>query len=134
MSDQAVIRHDIGKHGVLELRTVSGTIRIQGTDSSEAVVIVKGEDRALRELNVERGDGRLLVQPQRIDSGLFRRSNVDIDFVVDVPRDARIDIKGVSTDITGQYLAGEQDYKLVSGDIRLQYVSGRMTVQTVSTR
>jgi hypothetical protein len=52
--------------------------------------------------------------------------------VVDVPRDARIDIKGVSTDITGQYLAGEQDYKLVSGDIRLQYVSGRMTVQTVS--
>ena len=132
MSDQAVIRHDIGKHGVLELRTVSGTIRIQGTDSGEAVVIVKGEDRALRELNVERGDGRLLVQPQRIDSGLFRRSNVDVDFVVDVPRDARIDIKGVSTDITGQYLAGEQDYKLVSGDIRLQYVSGRMTVQTVS--
>ena len=63
MSDQAVIRHDIGQHGVLELRTVSGTIRIQGTDSSEAVVIVKGEDRALRELNVERGDGRLLVQP-----------------------------------------------------------------------
>ena len=116
MSDQAVIRHDIGQHGVLELRTVSGTIRIQGTDSSEAVVIVKGEDRALRELNVERGDGRLLVQPQRIDSGLFRRSNVDVDFVVlDVPRDARIDIKGVSTDITGQYLGGEQDYKLVSG-------------------
>ena len=30
MSDQTVIRHDIGQHGVLELRTVSGSIRLAG--------------------------------------------------------------------------------------------------------
>ena len=49
-----------------------------------------------------------------------------------MPRDARVDIKAVSGDITGQYLAGEQDYKTVSGDVRLQYVGGRMTAQSVS--
>src|SRR6188474_2006702 len=107
MSDQAVIRHDIGQHGVLELRTVSGNIRIQGTDGTEAVVVARGNERALRDLSVERGQGRLLVQPQRVDTGLFKRSNVEVDFDLSLPREARIDIKAVSADISGQYLAGE---------------------------
>ena len=132
MSDQTVIRHDIGQHGVLELRTISGSVRLQGTDGTEAVVIARGEERALRELSVERGEGRLLVQPQRLDGGFFKRSGFDVDFQVSVPRDARVDIKAVSGDITGQYLDGEQDYKTVSGDVRLQYVGGRMTAQSVS--
>lgn len=132
MSDQTVIRHDIGQHGVLELRTVSGSIRIQGTDGTEAVVIARADERTLRDLSVERGEGRLLVHPQRVDGGLFKRSNAEIDFQVSLPRDARVDIKGINSDITGQYLAGEQDYKTVSGDLRLQYVGGRMSAQTVS--
>src|SRR6188508_647963 len=107
MSDQAVIRHDIGQHGVLELRTVSGDVRIQGTDGTEAVVIARGDERALRDLSVERGEGHLLVQPQRVDAGLFKRSHVEVDFDVSLPRDARVDIKAVSADISGQYTTGE---------------------------
>jgi hypothetical protein len=132
MSDQTVIRHDIGEHGVLELRTVSGSVRIQGTDGTEAVVVARGDERALRDLSVVRGEGRLLVHPERVDAGLFKRSNVELDFQVSLPRDARVDIKAVSADITGQYLTGEQDYRTVSGDLRLHHVGGRMTAQAVS--
>jgi hypothetical protein len=132
MSDQTVIRHDIGQNGVLELRTVSGTIRLSGDNGDEAVVTVRGDENALRDMAVEREPGRLLVQPMRVDSGWFKRSNMDFDFDIVVPRNARVDIKAVSADIIGSSLAGEQTYKTVSGDVHLAGGSGRISVQSVS--
>jgi Putative adhesin len=132
MSNQTEIRHDIGAQGTLELRTVSGSIRLAGTDGSEAVVTVHGDENALRELAIERGPGRLLVQPQRVDFGFLRRGHVDFDFDVTLPRNARVDVKAVSADITARNLGGEQEYKTVSGELRLSNVAGRVTIQTVS--
>ena len=132
MSDQTVIRHDIGPHGVLELRTVSGTIRLSATDGEDAVVTVRGDKDALRDLAVEREPGRLLVQPIKIDAGWFKRSNVEFDFDVVVPRSARVDIKAVSADVIASGLMGEQTFKTVSGDVHLAGGGGRISVQSVS--
>jgi hypothetical protein len=132
MSDQTVIRHDIGQHGVLELRTVSGTIRLSGTDGEAAAVTVRGNSDALRDLAVEREPGRLLVQPMKVDAGWFKRSNVEFDFDVVVPRGARVDIKAVSADVLASGLIGEQTFKTVSGDVHLAGGAGRISVQSVS--
>ena len=132
MSDQAVIRHDIGQHGVLELRAVSGSIRLSGDDGDDAVVTVRGDTNALRDLAVEREPGRLFVQPQRADAGWFKRSNVSFDFEIVMPRTARLDIKAVSADVVASGLSGEQTYKTVSGDVHLAGGGGRVSVQSVS--
>src|SRR6478672_2687541 len=132
MSDQAVIRHDIGQHGVLELRAVSGSIRLSGDDGDDAVVTVRGDTNALRDLAVEREPGRLFVQPQRVDAGWFKRSNVSFDFEIVMPRTARLDIKAVSADVIASGLSGEQTYKTVSGDVHLAGGGGRVSVQSVS--
>jgi putative adhesin len=132
MTDQTVIRHDIGQHGELELRTVSGSIRLAGDDGNDVVVTVRGDSNALRDLAVERAAGRLLVQPQRVDAGWFKRTNVSFEFDVVVPRGARVDIKAVSADVIASGLAGEQAYKTVSGDVHLSGGGGRIAVQSVS--
>jgi DUF4097 and DUF4098 domain-containing protein YvlB len=132
MGEQTEIRHAIGRDGTLELRTVSGRVRLNGGDGEEAVVTARADSSVLRELAVDRGHGRLMVQPDRLGVGLLRRQSFGIDFDVSLPRGARVDIKGVSADVSARDLTGEQEYKTVSGDLHLANTGGRLTLQTVS--
>lgn len=137
MTDQRVVevRHAIGNNGSLDLRNVSGRLRLAGTDDPEAIVLVRSERGDAPQLNVERGDGSLLVEPKRDRGGpfglVFDRSG-GLDFDVRLPRGARLDVKTVNADIDGHDLAGEQHYKTVSADLRLTGVSGRISFMTVS--
>lgn len=133
MSDHAEIRHDIGAAGTLVLRTVSGSVRVTGVDGNDVVVTARsGEDSELRKLNVERGANRLVVEPPRMGFAVLRRSDVSIDFDVELPHSARLELTAVNADITVRGLDGEQTYRTVSGDLRLDGVGGRVTIQTVS--
>lgn len=132
MSNQTEIRHTIGASGTFVLRTVSGKVSLAATDGDEAIVLARSSGSDVPELIVDRGPGRLLVEPPRIGVSILRRHDVEIDFAVTLPRGARVDIKSVSADVSGGGLTGEQDYKTVSGDLRLSNGGGRVTVQTVS--
>jgi hypothetical protein len=133
MSDQMEIRHDIGADGTLALRSLSGSVKLTGSDGSEAVVIARATGGGrLPELIVERGPHRLLVEPPRVGLSILRGNDVEIDFDITLPRGARIDLKSVSADVTGSDLVGEQNYKSVSGHLYLNSPAGRLTVQTVS--
>lgn len=127
------IRHPIGARGELKLRNVSGRMRLVGGDGDEAVVRVTATEGAPR-INVERGEGSLVVQPEIVTIGLRRDrgSDASLDFEVELPRAARLDVKTVSADVDARDLAGEQAYKTVSGDVRLAAVSGRLSARTVS--
>jgi hypothetical protein len=114
---------------------VSGRIRLTATDGDEAVVRVRSESGKEIRLNVERSEGSLLVEPERQGSGFFKLNisfGDGLEFDVDVPRGARLDVKAVSADIDVTGLGGEQSYKTVSGDIRLARVGGRLSAMTVS--
>jgi hypothetical protein len=129
------VRHPIGGDGSLDLRNVSGRVRLAGTDGDEAIVLVRSERGDAPQLNVERGNGSLLVEPKRDRGGLFGLTfdrSGGLDFDVRLPRGARLDVKTVSADIDGHDLAGEQHYKTVSADLRLTGTAGRISFVTVS--
>lgn len=128
------IRHAIGSGGSLALRNVSGRMRLLATDGDEAVVRVTAHDGSVPNLNVERGESSLLVEPERSGLGFNVQigSRHQLDFDVELPRGARVDVKTVSADVVAEGLAGEQRFKAVSGDIRLDRSAGRVSAMTVS--
>lgn len=129
------IRHVIGAAGNLSIRNVAGRVRLTATDGEEVVVRSTGGRAGEPELNIERTEGGLLVEPRRDGKrlfGLVPDLNDTIDFDVVVPRGARLDIKTVSADIDASGLVGDQGYKTVSADVRLRDVGGRVSVMSVS--
>jgi hypothetical protein len=132
MSRQTEIRHTLGAEGTYVLRSVSGGVRLAGDESDEVVVLARSNHGDLPDLNVERGPGRLLVEPPRIGFSLLKGPEVDIEFDVTLPRSARIDLKSVSAVITVSGMNGEQDYKTVSGDLYFSGTNGRVSVLSVS--
>ncbi|MDP8903915.1 MAG: DUF4097 family beta strand repeat-containing protein [Chloroflexota bacterium] len=136
MTEQTTeVRHRIGRNGRVVLRSVAGSIRVRGTDTDEAVVVARSE-RGTPPLNVERAEGSLLVEPPRAGLSILGRSagfrEIDIDFDVELPRHARLDLSTVSAELTVEGVFGEQSYKTVSGDVRLADVGGRVSARAVS--
>jgi hypothetical protein len=130
------IRHQIGTGGTFVLRTVAGTVRIRGTDADEATVAARDESGRMPELVVRRSAESLQVEPERQGRTFFGAhigiGVPDIDFEVEVPRGARVEIQSVSADVSGTGLVGEQTYKLVSGDLELIEGGGRIDAKSVS--
>jgi hypothetical protein len=125
------IEHRIGATGSLTLRGVSGDVKLTGTDGEEVSIVAHLQHGA--RLNVQKSDGGLLVeQVQRgmLLGGMFERESVD--FEVELPRRARLDVKTVSGDVQGRDLLGDQAVRTVSGDLSLGKVAGRVEVTAVS--
>jgi hypothetical protein len=135
MAEQSAqeIRHQIGSNGSLDLRNVSGRVRLAGTEGDEVIVICRSERGGEPRIHVERGRGSLLVEPERGRTGFLGFSlDRGIEFDVQLPRAARLDVKTVSADIDAHGLVGEQSYKTVSADLRLTGGSGRISFISVS--
>jgi len=131
------IRHHIGRGGSFSLRTVSGTVRLRGTDGDE--VVVRAGTSASDEapgLTVRRYEGGLHVEPERRDTSFIGATigigQPEIEFEVDVPASARVEINSVSAEVNGSALHGDQSYKLVSGALLLDDVGGRLEAKSVS--
>src|SRR5688500_13732808 len=130
------IRHTIGTQGTLVLHDVSGSIRLRGTDTDEARVVARpSSGHRLPPLDVRKSDGALHIEPEQrglnILGGSFSRSS-GIDFEVELPRAARVEINTVSADVDAAGLTGDQRYRTVSGDLELDRTGGRISLTTVS--
>ena len=132
--DPAEVRHRIGPSGTFSLHGVSGDVEIRGADSDEARVIASSDGHGDMPLEVRRTEGGLHIAVQQKGFDIFGRgrSSMGIDFKVELPRAARIEINGVSSDVKASGLAGEQSYRSVSGDIAINGHGGRIAVTTVS--
>jgi hypothetical protein len=135
MPSPATIRHTIGATGTFSLNNVSGDIRIRGADTDEVVVIARwehgGKDRPLP-LSVRTADGSLHVDTDDRSGWFSFRHHGAIEFEISAPRNARIDVSAVSSDIESHQMAGDQSYKTVSGDLVIDGASGRVSATTVS--
>jgi hypothetical protein len=141
MNDQttATIRHTIGASGSFVLRTVAGSVHIEGTDGEEAVVTATSGDghSGAPSLSVQRSPNGLRIEPERRTGGILggslgRVGVPSVDFHVLLPRSARVEVNAVSADVSGRELHGDQSYREVSGDLSLEDVSGRISVTSVS--
>jgi hypothetical protein len=132
----AQIRHQIGATGSLTLSNVSGSVRVRGTDAEDVTVIARDSSGDTPQLVVRRSEGALLVEPERNSRGLlggsFGFGPRSVEFEVEAPRGARVEISTVSADVDAEGLAGEQHYKTVSGDLELAGAAGRLSIVTVS--
>ena len=136
-SDPAEIRHTIGAQGTLSLQTISGSVELRATDSDEVVVRAVSENGRGEDLPivVRRTDGGLHIEAEKRTFemfGSFFRGHSGIDFSIEVPRAAQVEIKTVSADVSARSLAGDQIYKTVSGDVSVDADGGRLRLTTVS--
>ncbi len=132
--DPAEIRHAIGPSGTFSLHGVSGDVEINGADTDEARVIASAKGHGDLPLVVRRSEAGLHIEVEQKGFEIFGRgrSNASIDFIVELPRLARVEIKGVSSDVKARGLGGDQSYSSVSGDIAIHGGGGRISLTTVS--
>ena len=135
------LRHTIGAGGTFGLRTVSGSVSVRGTDTDEAVVVARLSNGGRRHgpppLSVRRSENALHVEPEQKGAALFgasfgQRGVPSIDFEIELPKGARVEINTVSADVTAHGLAGDQSYRVVSGDLELENIEGRVALVSVS--
>jgi hypothetical protein len=140
----SVITHTVGAKGTLVLRTVRGSVRVRGTDTTEVRVEARypgssdptADEQALR---VTRTDDVLQVEVDDTDSRrisqlarLFGDGRPRVDFDVTMPRTASLRVSGVSADMDVVGLDGAHEIKTVSGDIRMTDLSGSLSLNSVS--
>lgn len=132
--DPAEIRHAIGATGSFSLHNVSGDVDIRANDTEEVRVLASssGGHQDVLPLVVQRSHGGLHIELEHGRGLLGSRNPRSVDFEVSVPRDARVAINGVSSDIDARGLGGEQSYRTVSGDLAITGHGGRMSLTTVS--
>ncbi len=146
------IDHEIGPTGELRLRTIDGHVHIRGTDGTAAHVVaiyhVRASDEAAAEraidgaeVRVEKTTGRLEIDtrerwwsPFDVLGQLLSGSRVRIDFDVEVPRGASVNVDGVSADVSAAGLRGRQRFKTVSGDTTTVDCAGLVDADSVSGR
>ncbi len=136
-SSPAEIRHTIGAGGHLTIQAIAGSVTLRGTDSDEAVVVVRSESGGGElPLTVQRSDGGLHIEVAKhglVGFGAwFGRDDGSLEFEAVLPRGARVDLKTVSSDIGTKLLTGDQSYKTVSGDVEIDQAGGRIQAATVS--
>jgi hypothetical protein len=130
------IQHAIGAQGTLVLHDVAGSIRLRGTDTDEVHVVAQPSsgDR-MPQLVVRKSEGALHIEPEERVLNLLGASfsrKAAIDFEVELPRAARVEINTVSADVDAAGLTGDQRYRTVSGDLELERTGGRISLTTVS--
>ncbi|CAN5749476.1 hypothetical protein BH24CHL6_BH24CHL6_10960 [soil metagenome] len=132
----APVRHRIGRDGSFALRTLSGSVRLHGTDGDEVILKAASEHGEPPALVVRRFAGGMHVEPERRGKSClgatFGVDLPDVHFDVELPRGTRVEINSVSADISGSELDGDQSYKLVSGDLELTGIGGRLDAKSVS--
>src|ERR1035437_987346 len=142
------LTHRIGKSGWVSVKTLTGTLRIRGTESDEACLVVtcriRAADHAAAEraletgrVIVDRGPGSLEVETpeRRLATGLawlFSGARVRASISLDVPWGTKIKYETMSGSIEAIALVGDQRYRTVSGDIRLWSLGGLVDAGSIS--
>jgi hypothetical protein len=134
----AQFNHTIGPSGTFSLHTTTGSIEIHGRDTDTVRVTARASHGSPETLPlvVRRSEGGLHIQVAQKGFEIFGLrgawSSRGIDFKVEVPHGARLDVNAVSSDIEVEGVDGDQTYKSVSGDVEVACHGGRVSLTTVS--
>jgi hypothetical protein len=139
------IEHRIGATGRLAIRVTSSDTRLRAVEGDTARVrgtyqigaaSEADADRIYQELQlrVTAGDGSLDVEEPRSLSRLVGGEGQPmLELDVELPPGAELRFEGVSADVQGNGLKGQQRYQTVSGDLLLQEAGGSLRIEGVSS-
>lgn len=135
------IVHRIGPTGLVALEIMDGSVRVRGTEGEEARVSVHGATGDVDEdfsdlVKVRRDEDELHVDVRATTlpgrSGFSRRGQTSMDVDIEMPREGRLAVSGVSADVRVSGVQGHQSHRTVSGALDARDVEGEFTVQGVS--
>lgn len=134
-----------GKPGVLHLKLVGGSIRVEGTSGKDVVIEVANRTSGSRrdaEEQAPNGMRRLSkvngldVTAQEKDNHVYLKTQSwqnPVDFVIKVPRQFSLQLATVNDgNISVQNVTGELEISNVNGSIRLEDVAGSAVLNTVN--
>jgi hypothetical protein len=138
-------RHDIGRGGAVTVTVEAGDVRIHGTDGTEARVVAPADGagietearpgcftvRTLRSVGKER-TGFVGIQIGRRGFGFPLSFGVSGTIEIEVPRDARVDVRAAAGDIAVRDVRGGTTVKTASGDVSIKRAGGRVAVDVAS--
>ena len=130
--------HPLAANGRLVLKNEIGDIRIHATDRSDVHITAirrahntseaEGPSRVRElEVRVERSAGEVRVtgsRPRHTLSGLFSASNLELDFEVELPRNARIEVENNIGDIRIDGTSADVNVRENIGDVNVDFSTG----------
>ena len=125
------LTEDVSPDGFVSINVVRGEVRVEGWDRNE--VQVRGTlDQETKQFifDVSGSETRIEVRIPR-SHGHWGGDGAS-DLTIRLPKSSRVDIAGVSTDVTASDLESEVEIGVVSGDIRLEGGRARIELQSVS--
>jgi hypothetical protein len=126
------LEHQIGPRGRFALRVASGEVSVHGVEGDRVRVGVDDAGAFASEFTVEARDGSLEIrQREKLGFNPFARGK-SVDFEVEVPHGASVQIDTASGDVEALDLDGEKRFRTASGEIGLHRLAGPVDVETVS--
>jgi len=122
---------DVRADGFVHINVVRGEVNVIGWEKNQ--VEVRGElDEQVEEFifEVNGNETRIEVRIPRTRSMRYYRDETDL--TIRVPRNSRLGVTGVSTDVEITDVNGSVEVGVVSGDVSLDGGSDRIVLQTVS--
>jgi hypothetical protein len=131
---------DVGTAPLVKVSNVAGSIRVEAIQARGVGVTAEpsgGSEEEQARWNVEVRGSQSQVTVRvccgRCGSdGKSCHDRVGFDLTLKVPEDARLELEGVSTNVSVGGVLGAQRITTVSGDVDVEGSAGRVTLSTVS--
>ncbi len=114
--------------GSVEISVIRGSVSIRGWDQSNIQVEGTLDDNA-EKLIFERVDSRVTLEVKVATGGYDGKGS---QLIVHVPLASRLEIHGISTDVSITGTGGLIDIQTVSGDLRLKNLDGSVETESIS--
>ncbi|HMV50079.1 MAG TPA: DUF4097 family beta strand repeat-containing protein [Blastocatellia bacterium] len=127
--------YNLGNDGSINIRNISGDVKVTGYDGQAVVVMAFKEGRNL---------DRVTIEDQSSGNGIDVRArypehcddcNVSVRFDVKVPRNIAYrfnSISSISGEVEATGITGELNAKSISGEVTVNNVNGKVSVSSVS--
>jgi hypothetical protein len=124
----------------LELTNIRGQVEIRpgetGVIQITAIKHTETGDASSTEIELSQSESGAVTAAARFPDGwwswLLGSTPCKVDFLVKMPREASLKLRGVSNNVLVEGLNGDFDIKTVSGDLTLTNLSGSLRLDAVS--
>lgn len=130
---------DLNKDGSVEVKNVSGDIRISSWEQDSVKLIarkVAGNQKDLETIKIEIDSSKNKLKIKtRINNGprLFRwTSNLTVHYEIFIPRETSVEIDSVSGDVRVNGVGGSFNGDVISGDVEVNGVKGPVDIDSKS--
>ncbi len=117
----------------ITIENVRGKVTINGWNKNEITVTGELDEKAEKFIFEKTDNGILIkvVTPRDIGHGSYSDEDGS-NLVINLPKNARVNFDGISTDVTAKNLQKASEIKTISGDVTVENLTERIDILTIS--